>query len=439
MDAYNISNIKNILIYGDETNYQLERQALDRSGLFNVRTTSSSDDFYHVLESNIIHLIIFDSKIGSDVIKSLIKEIYYKGITKVPMVLIVDHETIDERYEYFNIGITNFYERGQVSYFVKMIQRIDKEETYRKSFKGMSIAVLDDDKLQLRILKDILDRNGIVDIDLFAHPYELLNSETIYDIYLIDLILPDIDGEIVMYELRKQYENAVIIGISSIEKQSTIAKVLAIGANDYLIKPVNEPVFMAKLYNYGKNLILRKENEMKTKVLQDLAIKDGLTTLYNHRHMQELLEQFVKQAKRYLRPLSLMMLDIDDFKALNDTYGHQFGDEVLARISKVLLQSIREQDIVGRYGGEEFVIILPETTAEQGAIIGQRIQKNISEMVFKYDVNITFSGGIAEFEKNVEQLIFDADHLMYSAKRTGKNRILYLLEEKDYLETYETC
>ena len=439
MDAYNISNIKNILIHGDEVNYQLEREALDCSGLFNVHSTSTSNDFYHVLESNIIQLIIFDSKIGSDEIKKIIKEIYYKGITKVPMVLIVDHETIDERYEYFNIGITNFYERGQVPYFVKMIQRIDKEETYRKSFKGMSIAVLDDDKLQLRILKDILDRNGIVDIDLFAHPYELLNSETIYDIYLIDLILPDIDGEIVMYELRKQYENAVIIGISSIEKQSTIAKVLAIGANDYLIKPVNEPVFMAKLYNYGKNLILKKENEMKTKVLQDLAIKDGLTTLYNHRHIQELLEQFAKQAQRYLRPLSLMMLDIDDFKALNDTYGHQFGDEVLARISKVLLKSIREQDIVGRYGGEEFVIILPETTAEQGAIIGERIQKNISEMVFNYDVKITFSGGIAEFEKDVEQLIFDADHLMYSAKHTGKNRILYLLEEKEYLETYETC
>lgn len=439
MEAYNISNIKNILIFGDEANYQLELQALNLTGLFNIYKTSIAKEFDGVLESNVIHLIIFDLKLGQTTIKNTVKDIYYKGITKVPMMLVLDQETIDEHYDYFSIGITNFYERGQVSYFVEMIQRIDKEETYRKSFKGMSIAILDDDKLQLKILSDILDRNGIMDIDLFAHPYDLLNSNRQYDIYLIDLILPDVDGEIIMYELRKQYEEAIIIGVSSIEKQSTIAKVLAIGANDYLIKPVNEAVFMTKLYSYGKNLILRKENEMKTRVLQDLAIKDGLTSLYNHRHMHELLDKYVKQAKRYNRPLSLMMLDIDNFKKINDIYGHQFGDEVLSQLSSVLLSSIREQDIVGRYGGEEFVIILPETNAENSMATAIRIQENMTKMIFKHDINVTVSGGIAELSNDIELLIYEADLLMYSAKHSGKNNIKYQDDKKEYIESYETC
>lgn len=439
MNSLSISNVKNILIYGDESNFQLELQALQLEGSFDVAIVDDEVTFRKYLSTDLVDLIVFDALIGHDHITDMIKQLDQDGIRKVPMILVVDHETIDERYEYFNIGITNFYERGQVSFLVDLIRRIDREETYRKSFKDMSIAILDDDKLQLKILKDILGRNGIYDVDTFEHPEDLLNAPQNYDIYLIDLILPKIDGEIVMYEIRKHHEHAIIIGVSSIEKHSTIAKVLALGANDYLVKPVNASVFMAKLYNYGKNLILRKENEMKTRVLQDLASKDGLTSLYNHRHVHEILNKFVTQAIRHDRPLAVMMLDIDNFKSLNDKHGHQYGDEVLAIISQTLLMSIRDHDIVGRYGGEEFIIILPDTTVQQGMIIGDRIRKKIKDLVFRKGVRVTISGGISQLVTDVEQLIYDADVLLYQAKKSGKDQVLCSDDKKETIDIYESC
>lgn len=439
MKTFSISNIRNILIYGEYDAFHIEFHALTHEQNFNVHTVSNIGDFTKYLKSGMVHLLILDACIGYKKIKSIMKEITDYSMRNIPIILVVDQETLDEKYEYFDIGITHFYERGQVAYLIDLIQRVDREETYRKSFKDMSIAILDDDRLQLRILKSILNKNGVYDADVYSHPEELLKSTQTYDIYLVDLILPDIDGEIVMYELRKRYEHAVIIGVSSIEKQSTIAKVLAIGANDYLIKPVSASVFMAKLYNFAKNLMLRKENELKTKVLQELASKDGLTSLYNHRYIQELLTKMVKQAQRQGQPLSLMMLDIDDFKLLNDQYGHQYGDHVLSAVAKTLLNSVRESDLVGRYGGEEFMIVLPNTTPVQGMIIADRIKTEVSKLMLEHDISITISGGIAELETNVKQLIYDADCLLYEAKHTGKNKILNAYENINEINAYETC
>jgi len=439
MQTLNIANIKNILIFGDAAYFDKELLALKKEGLFDVTMVDNRHAFQTHLENTMNHLIIFDGLIGYDNISVLLKDVDSKGITNVPMILVVDEENFDERFEYFNIGITNFYERNQVDYLVDLIRRIDREETYHKSFKEMSIAILDDDRFHLRILNDILERHGIYNVDTFDHPQDLLDAKKVYDIYLIDLILPDVDGEIVMYEIRKRHEYAVIMGISSIEKHSTIAKVLAIGANDYLVKPINASVFMAKLYNYGKSLILRKENESKTKVLQELASKDGLTSLYNHRTIQELLNKQVKFAKRHKKDLSVMMLDIDNFKKLNDQYGHQFGDEVLSNIADVLLDTVREHDIVGRYGGEEFIVVFPNTNDAQGLIIGDRIKRKIESLTFRIDVNVTVSGGIASLTSSLEQLVYDADCLMYHAKSIGKNKIIIKKNTELEIEKYETC
>lgn len=418
-----ISNIRNILIWGNEMDFTAEVSELKQSSNFDMYYVENLIDFDIVLRAHVVHLIIIDSKYGTEEVKSLIKFFHSNDYTHIPMLLVVADEDIDHRIEYFTHGISSFYQKGQVEHFVETINRIDRELTFKEGLKEMSIAVLDDDRLQLAIVKDMLMRNQIFNVDFYNEPRQLLEAQQSYDIYLIDLILPEVDGEIVILEMRKRHENAVIIAISSIEKNSTIAKVFSIGANDYVIKPVNEQVFLAKLYSNSRVLMLLKENEIKKKILQELAIKDGLTNLYNHKHIHEILEANIKTVRRYSRTLSLLMIDIDNFKKVNDTYGHPFGDIVLAKVAGIIKETVRDSDIVGRYGGEEFIIILPETSSKEAFILGERVRKAIEEYEYDNGVKVTISGGVSQLIENSEQLIRDADQLLYKSKHTGKNKI----------------
>lgn len=160
-----------------------------------------------------------------------------------------------------------------------------------------------------------------------------------------------------------------------------------------------------------------------------LAIIDPLTELYNRRYFQQVLEKEFMRSNRYSSPLSLAMIDIDNFKKLNDTYGHQFGDEVLQVVSRLFQDSLRKTDYVARYGGEELIAILPETSIEQAIIPIERLRCKISDHAFMYDfkrVNVTVSIGIAQ--NNYDMLSADnfiklADNALYDAKQKGKNRI----------------
>lgn len=162
--------------------------------------------------------------------------------------------------------------------------------------------------------------------------------------------------------------------------------------------------------------------------LYELATKDGLTKLYIHRHFRTLLEEEITRATRYKHVMSLLMTDIDDFKRINDTYGHLTGDKVLKEIARTMKNSIRNIDIASRYGGEEFTIILPETAAKDAVIIAERLRNNISKLEFTSPENVPFSVsisiGIAEFPScasTPEELIECADKALYRAKNSGKN------------------
>ncbi len=164
--------------------------------------------------------------------------------------------------------------------------------------------------------------------------------------------------------------------------------------------------------------------------LYELATKDGLTKLYIHRHFYYLLESEIKRVQRYHHVLSLLMMDIDGFKQVNDTYGHLVGDMVLKEIATTIQKTIRHVDIPARYGGEEFAIILPETQATNALIIAERLRQKISEIKVKVDettfVSPTVSIGVAEYPNaadNIKDIIDMADKAMYLSKENGKNCI----------------
>jgi len=170
--------------------------------------------------------------------------------------------------------------------------------------------------------------------------------------------------------------------------------------------------------------------DKKNVLLRELSIKDGLTGLYNYRFFRELLNEQYNLAKRFRFPLSCIMIDIDFFKAVNDTYGHQAGDAVLSQLSDILSRNVRDADKAVRYGGEEFVIMLPYTDSGDAYIKAERLRQVVSEFPFivgKNRVSITVSLGIATYadQKNIrraEQLVIYADKALYQAKQRGRNQ-----------------
>ncbi|MDR9501802.1 MAG: diguanylate cyclase [Desulfurivibrionaceae bacterium] len=170
---------------------------------------------------------------------------------------------------------------------------------------------------------------------------------------------------------------------------------------------------------------LNVELKRKNKRLQEISVTDSLTKLYNHRHIIERLQEHVSTAKRYQRDLTVIMLDIDFFKKVNDAYGHPFGDKVLEQVATTLREEIRAADIAGRYGGEEFLVVMPETGLVEGLNTAERIRLALEGLTWQHPITVTISAGVATWQKGetTSELITRADALLYRAKEGGRNQV----------------
>ena len=163
--------------------------------------------------------------------------------------------------------------------------------------------------------------------------------------------------------------------------------------------------------------------------LKDLVNKDGLTSVFNHRYFQEALKREFIRAQRYDIPFAVVFIDLDDFKAINDTYGHLVGDTVLVSVAELIIKNVRETDLVARYGGEEFILLLPETDQEGAVACAENIRKNVATMNIcdlKEPLNITISAGVALYDEDcqsAQDVVREADAALYQAKKTGKNKV----------------
>ncbi|MHC1771290.1 MAG: GGDEF domain-containing protein [Flexilinea sp.] len=166
--------------------------------------------------------------------------------------------------------------------------------------------------------------------------------------------------------------------------------------------------------------------EQQNRQLLELSNTDYLTNIYNRRALFEKLDYEIRRAERSKNPLSILILDIDHFKQINDTYGHLVGDKILTRMAKHIKKMVRDTDIVGRYGGEEFLVIFPECSKDEGFKIAEKIRLSIRDSEFESNIKITISGGIAEYKgQTIDSLIESADNYLYKAKEKGRNQILF--------------
>jgi two-component system cell cycle response regulator len=302
--------------------------------------------------------------------------------------------------------------------------------------RGASVLVVDDSPAIRAALTHTLGTLGMFDrietaADGFA-AYQMLLTRS-FDIVLCDLNMPRCDG---IGFLRLRATNAALHGLpvlvltGSTDNDSKISA-LELGACDYVGKAAAPAELGARL---AVHLRLKQTHDdliRKTAELERMCNTDSLTGLSNRRYLREALDLELSRSARYGRTVSFAMIDVDHFKQLNDTYGHQAGDHVLVRLSALLMQSVRKNDIVGRYGGEEIALILPETGLHGARILAERIRIAIAEQRIVWErelLNVTVSIGLASISvgqsETAEGLIRAADRALYRAKNAGRNCVV---------------
>jgi len=294
--------------------------------------------------------------------------------------------------------------------------------------KKQTVLIVDDLRINVLVLTKILEQEWNVQIAPDGSTaLQMAERIPVPDIILLDVQMPGMDGYEVCRRLKQSPKTCDIpvIFITALHEMEEEAYGLGLGAVDYIVKPVNGPIVKARIRNHIALQQTRNELILKNEELEQLAIQDELTGLYNRRKLDESFEAEVSRAERYGRPLSVIMIDVDHFKAVNDTYGHPVGDTVLVETADRLLTALRTSDILGRWGGEEFLIICPETPFDTAVQLAERLRNNYETNDFPEAGRLTASFGVAAHHKGqrAPDILFHADEALYRAKKGGRNRV----------------
>ncbi len=392
----------------------------------NYIAVDSAEEAFKVLDSENIDLILTAMELEDGNSINFIKNINNSETRNIPIVVITGNDSAEDRKKMFDLGIVDYIsKKSDAEEIRKNIAAYKTEDEISRKLDGLKIAVCDDSAVDRFVIERIFKMYNVTTADYYESGEDVLASNKEYDIYIIDLILKKMSGKSVIMKLRESGCESVIITISGIDHFKTVSNVLMIGADDYITKPFNNELFMARIKTNVRSYLFIKQIEEQSAQLKKLAVTDGLTEVYNHKFIFEQLDLEIKKATRYGQKLSIIMFDVDHFKMVNDTYGHQFGDVILKKIADILKTSVRDFDIVGRYGGEEFMVILPQTDAIQASSIAERIRLRVLKIKSnREDFKVSISGGLVEHKDNSSAaMIKDADFLLYKAKQNGRNRI----------------
>jgi two-component system, cell cycle response regulator len=300
-----------------------------------------------------------------------------------------------------------------------------------------TILVVDDDVVSRRVVQKHLEKAGF-DVVTAANGQNALDSfdRQFFPIVLTDWMMPGIDGPQLCRLIREKKTDGYvfIILITARDSKTDIVSGLESGADDYLTKPIHPAEMVARVNTGIRILKLEQSLKKANEEIRLLSITDPLTGCFNRGYLNERLCFEIKRSQRYNHPLSVILADIDHFKKVNDTYGHQVGDEVLKVFANCIQQEIRKKiDWVVRYGGEEFLIVLPETNNLGASSAAERLREAVAEKrisVTRGDLSITasFGGACVTFKNKstdkmtLERLINLADEQLYRSKNAGRNR-----------------
>ncbi|MFC1837479.1 diguanylate cyclase [Thermodesulfobacteriota bacterium] len=296
------------------------------------------------------------------------------------------------------------------------------------------ILVIDDSKLVAHMAKSILSKqhHQVLLAEDGQAGIEIALAE-LPDLILLDLIMPGLNGYQVCSRIKEEAKTSDIPIIMLTSKADPADKVkgLEMGAADYVTKPFDEGELIARVKTHLKIKQLYEALQKKNRQLQEQANRDGLTGLYNHRFFKETVYNDFQKATRYNEPLACIIFDIDFFKKINDSYGHQAGDMVLKGLGDLVMKLMRVSDLSARYGGEEFALLLYHTTIPDAVVIGERLRKTVEQHQFRQGdlaIQVTISVGVSGIPhpdiQSANTLIDLADMALYKAKNDGRNRVI---------------
>ncbi len=305
---------------------------------------------------------------------------------------------------------------------------------------SMRILLIEDNPSDARLIRELLAEaeGGPFDVTLADCLQDGLRrlAPGAADVVLLDLLLPDSRGLDTLARVVEQAPWVPIVVLTVLDDKALAVEALRRGAQDYLVKGQTDGELLARAIRYA---VERKDVESKLADanarlkqanlrLEELATTDELTGLWNRRRFLEILQDECHRAGRSGADLSLAMLDLDHFKVVNDTFGHAFGDRVLAEVALVMRRAARSTDMVVRYGGEEFMVLMPETSAGDARNAAERIRTHIARHPISdgtIDVGITASVGVGALKDGgpggPDHLIRRADEALYAAKQAGRN------------------
>jgi len=338
------------------------------------------------------------------------------------VILITDHDNQDIREKILSYMVSDYVitnSEAAVDFVCKIVKRL-------LSNAEKTILIVDDSKLVLTQISILLSSQNLNCIQCLDgdEAWKYLNNTNAkkIDLVITDYEMPNMNGYELVKNIRTKYsfEELPVLIVSGSKNTYMISRFLKVGANDYITKPSINEEFIGRINN---SLLIAT---MFTKI-KNMAMTDQLTGLHNRLYFYEAGVTILNNSNRAGQNSSIAMIDIDDFKSVNDTYGHEAGDKALIHVANTMKKALRRSDVLVRFGGEEFVILLPNCSHSQAIKVMQIICKlvAISPCHIENDINlkITISIGVTSRLRDVDEMLETADQYMYEAKRSGKNRV----------------
>jgi two-component system cell cycle response regulator len=309
-----------------------------------------------------------------------------------------------------------------------------EREAVAETGRNGHVLIVDDRQSSYERIVATLSAEHTVDVE--ANPGDALFrvAEGNYDLVIVSLGLQNFDGLRLCSQIRslERTRNVPILAVAETDNNARLVRGLEIGVNDYLLRPIDKNEMLARVRTQIKKKRYTERLRDNVQMSIELAITDGLTGLFNRRYMETHLGTLVEQAAARGKPISVLVLDIDYFKAINDGHGHDAGDDVLREFALRIRKAIRNIDLACRYGGEEFVVVMPETDMAVATMVAERLRRRIASEPFairqgERNLEVTISIGIAALSSpadNAATILKRADQALYRAKRDGRNRVV---------------